>query len=497
MNIVFVCHGDLTSQSTYHVLSIAEQLTLAGHHCVACIPGFAENHPGIRVTSIPLFDFAGSIKNGFAFPDGEGPSLIHCWTPREQVRRITEQLSQNFGCPYFVHLEDNERELLSRELVGINYEELSALSAEEQDRHIRQPEIRINPARHWEFLKNSAGCTVLIERLKDHVPGGTPVQVFWPGYDDGFFSAVVTPKDDLKEKYGIHPEQFVVLYSGAFHRINHDDACRMVTALKILVNRGMPLSFVKTGHNAYPELLENGVKKGWVKDLGFLPRERLPELYAMADVLIQPGGADPFNEYRFPSKLPEALASGVPVILPYCNLGLVLKEGVEAIINREDSMERLINDMVYLYENPEKRVHLGESGRAFCQAHLNWKKASGLVESFYLACLSKSREELASLGLMQTEATDYSTTTSKSCVNRKTSWYGPISPQDLYLLFQEERSLQSTGSVLADTATLQNDEISRIIYRADRNKKKAKKYKVYSAVELLIIVLLVLVLLYG
>ena len=30
----------------------------------------------------------------------------------------------------------------------------------------------------------------------------------------------------------------------------------MVTALKILVNRGMPLTLVKTGHNDFPDLLQ-------------------------------------------------------------------------------------------------------------------------------------------------------------------------------------------------------------------------------------------------
>ena len=85
-------------------------------------------------------------------------------------------------------------------------------------------------------------------------------------------------------------------------------------------------------------------------------------------MLIQPGRSDSFNDYRFPSKLPEALAQEVPVILPRCNLGLVLEDGVEALVTQDDSMERLIEKIVYLYENPAERIRIGEAGMAVLRA---------------------------------------------------------------------------------------------------------------------------------
>ena len=42
---------------------------------------------------------------------------------------------------------------------------------------------------------------------------------------------------------------------------------------------------------------------------GFVPKARLPRLLALADVLVQPGRAGAFNDYRLPSKLPEFLAA--------------------------------------------------------------------------------------------------------------------------------------------------------------------------------------------
>ena len=63
-----------------------------------------------------------------------------------------------------------------------------------------------------------------------------------------------------------------------------------------------------------------------------MPRASVPKLTAIADVLVQPGCANDFNDYRFPSKLPEFLAAGKPVLLPRSNLGRFLHDGVECVL---------------------------------------------------------------------------------------------------------------------------------------------------------------------
>jgi glycosyltransferase involved in cell wall biosynthesis len=492
MNIAFVCHGNATSQSTYHVLSIAEKLGALGHHCIVCIPSHQHGDLSkIRATAVPVRDFAEVGAAGLQFPDGQGPTLIHCWTAREQVRQFADGLLRQYDCRYFVHLEDNEREILHRELAGISYEELALLPPDQQDAHIPHPLLRIHPSRHWEFLHGAAGCTVLVERLREHVPDGVPVQLFWPGYDDCFATAPPqASKEQLRKQHGIAPDRFVVLYAGAIHTINYDEICRMVTALKILVNRGMPLTLVKTGHNDYPDLLHNGVLGGWIREMGFLPRERLPELYALADVLIQPGRSDPFNDYRFPSKLPEALAQKLPVILPRCNIGLELEDGVEALITEDDSMERLIEKIVYLYADPAARTRIGESGWQFCQRHLSWDKAAGSIASFYETCLATTTEPPGRDAARSAEAPPGAR--SSQATDPATAALGaPIAPEDLYLLFQEERDFKGKGSVLADVNTLRHAVLSTAYTpQLARLGKKLKKYKLLYVLELVIILLL-------
>ena len=49
---------------------------------------------------------------------------------------------------------------------------------------------------------------------------------------------------------------------------------------------------------------------------------------------------DDFNRYRLPSKLPEFLAMGRPVMLPHCNIGHDLEDGEDALLlERGDAIE--------------------------------------------------------------------------------------------------------------------------------------------------------------
>lgn len=474
------------SQSTYHVLSIAEQLTRLGHDCVVCVPEAPDM--SLRATSIPILDFKQAKDRGIMFPNRQGPTLIHSWTPREQVRCFTEFLAARCRCPYVVHLEDNEREILNRELRGITYEELVRLPSSEQGRHIANAEIRIHPQKHWEFLGNAAGCTVLIDRLSEHVPSGVPVQLFWPGYDDGFLPAANGHKVALRDKYGIPESSFVVLYSGAFHGINKEEICGMVLVLKILHNRGMPLTFVKTGYNEFPDLLRGGVEEGWIKDLGFLPREDLPGVFSLSDVLLQPGCSDPFNDYRFPSKLPEALATGVPIILPFSNLGKILKNREQALVSKDPSMDGLIEQIVYLYEHPDERREIGRKGMEFCNEHFWWELAARKISDFYEACLSEDK------GTLRAEVTDNLTRSSSLPPRDGGGYSSPVDFAELFSLFRKETGLDGGPSRLP---VHHDAQLSLLEKKYVRKRRRLKRLTWISLAELGVIVALVLVLIYS
>jgi GT2 family glycosyltransferase/glycosyltransferase involved in cell wall biosynthesis len=403
MNIILVSHCNFLGQSAYHVHSIAKELSARGCACILCVPDGAILSAQHVAPAVPIINYDVALEQGLVFPNGNGPSLIHCWTPREHVRQFTETLAARYGCPYVVHLEDNEREILNRELEGMRYEELEKLHPDVQD--IVIPPYRIHPARHWRFMCNAAGITVLIDRLIEHIPDGVPGLVFWPGYDELFSSLPLSDHSELRKKYGVADDAFVVLYCGTFHVINQDEVKQMLLALALLKRQGTPVHLLKTGHNVLPTILDPIVLDTFMTDLGFVPRAQLPELLAIADVLIQPGISDAFNDYRFPSKLPESLISGKPVILPRSNLGRFLVDGVEAMITENGRIDELITKITTLFENPELRRTIGRNGQAFAREHLQWGIAVEKILAFYReqcrprACITSSPPISATYGV--------------------------------------------------------------------------------------------------
>jgi len=109
----------------------------------------------------------------------------------------------------------------------------------------------------------------------------------------------------------------------------------------------------------------------------------VPEILGAADVLVQPGGPSPFNDYRFPSKLPEYLASGRPVVLPRTNVGLELRDGEEALLLERGDAPEIAAAVARLAADPALRARLGEAGRAFALRELRWTTTVDRVQELY------------------------------------------------------------------------------------------------------------------
>ncbi len=121
------------------------------------------------------------------------------------------------------------------------------------------------------------------------------------------------------------------------HRANTDEVRSLYEAVQRLRSDGHRVVLVKSGWNTVPSSELPKLGEG-IQDLGWIGRSRVFELLQAADILVRPGAPGPFNHYRFPSKLPEFLASGRPVVLPKTNLGLHLKEGAEAFCSSSEAM---------------------------------------------------------------------------------------------------------------------------------------------------------------
>jgi glycosyltransferase involved in cell wall biosynthesis len=155
---------------------------------------------------------------------------------------------------------------------------------------------------------------------------------------------------------------------------------------------------LRTGRDFCPFL---GEDDSWARphsvELGYVDYPRMPDILSLADLLVQPGRPDRFNVYRFPSKLPEYLCMGRPVLLPAANLGLHLRHGEEALVAPRVDALAIVEAARALVADPALRERLGRGGPAFARARLDWTRSAGELRSFYEGVLHRSapRQALA------------------------------------------------------------------------------------------------------
>ena len=379
-NVLFINYWNFESNSSVHIFNLANRLVEYGLQCAVAVPHAKSTIGILGVAKFTPCEFNELKASSSPFKDGRGPDLIHAWTPREIVRRETERLAWNYGCPYVVHLEDNE-EFLFEAYTHISLAEQRRMSIEELDE--RAGEKLSHPFRYRRFLEGAAGVTVIIDSLFAFKPGSLPGEEISPGYDEDLFY----PQDGddcLRKSLGISDHDYVVVYTGNVHPANAREVHSLYTAVGLVNRQGYGLKLVRSGRDDF-EVLEDGLQfiRQHIIDVGFLRRAEIPRHLALADFLVQPGRVGKFNDFRIPSKLPEFFAMGRPVVLPKSNVGRIIRHEVDGLVMEEGHNLDIARQLCRLIDDPGLRQRLGPAARAFAETHLSWNSSARKLLSFY------------------------------------------------------------------------------------------------------------------
>lgn len=315
MNVLFVNYGDLRSNSLNHIAPYANELSSRGHSCTVVSSG--ENQESELREHIPLFAHYTHAKMNAGielFADAKPADFIHAWTPREVVRKsVQAYLSHHPSTRLIVHMEDNEEEILE----SAYQSPIDAL----QDKCLDDPEFNWNqqlshPLLYKEFLSQADGITVLRPTLKRLVPVPKRCKEIRPIYTSDATTRT-TPSSSLRKGLGIKDGEYVIVFPGGVTSNNRSDIRDLFLATKIINDQGTPCRIIKTGPNCQEFLNSFAFPLEEICiDLGYISRGEIHDLLKMADLLVQPGKNNVFNEDRFPCKIPEFLASGTPCIIP-------------------------------------------------------------------------------------------------------------------------------------------------------------------------------------
>ncbi len=385
MHVYFVNYHHFEGSSGIHIHFLANALERLGVRCTACVPRVAGH---VFKCGSPQYDVIGfsALKRKFLFGAGalrkEG-AILHAWTPREVVRSCVDAVGKRAGIPYFVHLEDNE-ELVFETHMGVSPERWSvAVDSADADAPCVHPSGSVQ-----EFIADAAGVTCIMDSLETGVPESVPAMSFWPSCEPEIFELPVTPVLEVRRSLGIPQSSIVLTYTGNVHAANLDEVKTLYAGIGELNRRGRDVRLLRCG--ATHAGMDEDVKQAsapFVVELGSLPPQELVRYVAGADILVQPGKPDRFNDFRFPSKIPMFLASGRPVILPATNIGRHLEHGKECLLLRNGTVEELVQSVERLIAAPALRKEIGAAGRTFARTHLSWEKSAKNVLSFYERCL--------------------------------------------------------------------------------------------------------------
>jgi glycosyltransferase involved in cell wall biosynthesis len=384
-NILFVLYHDFSANSAVHVHNFANQLAALGHSTAVAIPEDTDRGAGLGEQNYSVLRFDRVDGDwSLLFPDGRPPNIVHAWTPRENVRLFCEKLASFCDFSLFIHLEDNE-ELILEVNLGMPFEKLLRS-------RIATPPNLSHPRNYRAFIASATGVTMIMDRLERFVPPDIPKLILWPGADEELFYP--RPRDPaLLEQLGIADGTTVLCYTGNVHSANARDVRSLYLAAAILDREGTPTRLVRTGRDYCPFLGPDEEWGRWISiELGSIPYREIPAILALADVLVQPGADNAFNEFRLPGKLPEFFAMGRPVIVPRSNVGRFVRHREEAwVLDKVDALG-IVDGVLELRRDKDLSERLGRGAAAFGRKHFNWENNARDLTAFYEELVLKPKE---------------------------------------------------------------------------------------------------------
>ena len=388
MNILFVLYGDLSRNTAGPISLFARHLKILGHECTIAVPDHAEFSYAHKNESYSVALFSEILeKKGLIFSNNKRADIVHACTPRISVYQFVCQYMNIVPTPIAIYLEDNEN-WISKKALNACEESLLELS----NKNILD-NISTDISHPFEY-KNFIGlCDLAIliqKKLATTVPFFVPhLTVPW-GVDLTFFKS--NPENIFLQKkiLNISPKVKVIVYHGGINDFTKpaiQDLCNAVLKINEL---GEECILVKTGPGKIASISSNNqFPQSHFRDLGNVARDELPKILNIADIFVQPGRINAFEDLRLPSKLPEFLAMGKPTVLPNCNIADIFHDGEDALLLQSGDPDEIAQCCLRVFQDPTLSKKLGIGARFKAETFFDIEKQTKNLLSAYKDTISQ------------------------------------------------------------------------------------------------------------
>jgi glycosyltransferase involved in cell wall biosynthesis len=194
---------------------------------------------------------------------------------------------------------------------------------------------------------------------KVHIPNGVDIELFRPGNEE-------------------RPYVPLVGFLGAFTKRNGAEI--IIPILTELMRRGFDVRFILVGGGdllltIYSEITRRGLKEK-VMIFGDVPRQKIPRLLSMCNVLVAPYLNSKELHYIFPTKIPEMMALKKPVVTASLyEIVTTFKINEELLVARYNAID-YADKIELLLTDPILREKIAEKGYERIRKEFTWEKLS-------------------------------------------------------------------------------------------------------------------------
>lgn len=393
MRILFVLYGGL-STNTFGPLSLfAKHLNQMGHECAIAIPDAStdistDDSGYIIISYKDVF-----VRDGQIFRNGATADIIHACTPRIIVFEFIKEYMNMWPTPLAIYLEDNEK-WISQNYLAMSDEELMAIDDLELYRKL--PSVLSHPFDYKYFISLADSIILIQEKISSEVPSYIPAYVIPWGVDLDLFHPNVEPSIKWRDKFLIKPNEKIIVYHGGLNGFTRPAMIDLSRAVILLNEAGVNCKLIRSGVNPinfWDELSSDADK--YIFEAGVVDKVELPGILALADVFVQPGRIDPFEDLRLPSKLPEFLSMGRPVILPNVNIANLFIDGTDVILLKNGDPQEIADACLSIFESSSKSIMLGKNARIFSEKFFDIKIQALHLETAYIKTIANFKIDYA------------------------------------------------------------------------------------------------------
>lgn len=163
----------------------------------------------------------------------------------------------------------------------------------------------------------------------------------------------------------------------------------LISAVGMVLKRNFNISVTIVGnpilYPAYAQRLHFLVKRkrliDYIQFIDSVNEQKIIELYQGHDIFIWPCDR---NTYGL--AVIEAMACGLPVIVSNTTgVAEILEENKTALIIPPQRPDLLADKIIFLINNPEKRIKIGKNAREFVENNLTWENFTTKMEKLFLS----------------------------------------------------------------------------------------------------------------